>query len=67
MYLQHKIYCPDDERKAPNGRSNRMKSPAQLVLSLSVFLATPGIAPGQAPPPAVDEYLAAAKIAAGTD
>jgi metallo-beta-lactamase class B len=44
-----------------------MKSPAQLMLFLSVLLATPGTTPAQTPPPTVDGYLGAAKIAAGTD
>jgi hypothetical protein len=44
-----------------------MKAPAKLMLFLSILLATTGTTPGQTPPPTVDGYLGAAKIAAGTD
>jgi metallo-beta-lactamase class B len=44
-----------------------MKSLILAILSASILLATGGIAQGQTPPPTVDGYLGAAKVAAGTD
>ena len=44
-----------------------MKSLLSAVLSVSIFLVARGVAPGQTPPPTVDGYITAAKVAAGTD
>jgi metallo-beta-lactamase class B len=44
-----------------------MKSLSLTILSAAIILATCGIAQGQTPPPTVEGYLGAAKVAAGTD
>jgi metallo-beta-lactamase class B len=44
-----------------------MKSLSLAILSGSIVLATGGIAPGQTPPPTIEGYVSAAKVAAGTD
>jgi hypothetical protein len=44
-----------------------MKSPTLTTLSATIILAIAGIAEAQTPPPTVDGYITAAKVAAGTD
>jgi len=44
-----------------------MKAVLSAVLSLCIFLAARAIARAQTPPPTVDGYITAAKVAAGTD
>ena len=46
--------------------TNQMK-PLISILGTTSLVCTMGIAPAQTPPATVDGYLAAAKIAAGTD